>query len=119
MEITYNTDYKLLEVRPTQALKKEDFQDLSQELKSIRKDSRELRGLLVYTREFPGYEQLSDVLAHEEFVREHQQQIPKVAICTDSSVANFLEFLGNLFSSAEVQKFDFDEKDQAEKWLLA
>jgi len=46
-------------------------------------------------------------------------QIAKVAICTDSTVGTLLEAIGRHFTHVDVRKFDFDDEDGAEKWILA
>ncbi|MGK7296373.1 MAG: STAS/SEC14 domain-containing protein [Candidatus Wenzhouxiangella sp. M2_3B_020] len=119
MEITYRTEHGILEVRPTGPLSEGDFKSLGNEIESVLSDDRTLNGLLIYTRDFPGYESWSDLLAHGEFIGEFRDRIAKVAVCTDSAVAGLLQAIGRIFAEAEVKKFDFDEKDEADKWLLA
>lgn len=119
MEITYRTEYGILETRPTGPLSEDDFKSLGNEIDSVLSDDRTLNGLLIYTKDFPGYESLSDLVAHGEFIGEYRDRVAKVAVCTDSSVAGLLQVIGKIFTEAEVKKFDFDEKDEADKWLLA
>ena len=119
MEIAYRTEYGIVEVRPTGPLSEEDFRSLGNEIESVISDDRRLSGLLIYTKDFPGYESFSDLLAHGEFIGEFRDRIPRVAVCTDSAVAGLLQVIGKIFTEAEVEKFDFDERDEAEKWLLA
>lgn len=119
MDITYRTDYGILEVRPTGALEEKDFEDLAGEIKHIRETNRPLKGVLVHTKEFPGYEKLSALMAHGEFVQEHLGKIDKVALCTDSAAGKLLELVGQNFGGAEAKKFGYGEKDEAEKWLLS
>jgi hypothetical protein len=118
MNITYRTEYGILEVQPTGPLEKQDFQDLAAEIKGIRERGREFKGVLIFTKEFPGYRELSDVVAHGEFVQEHLGKVPKVALCTDSATGKLLELIGQSFGEAEAKHFAGDEKDEAEKWLL-
>lgn len=119
MEITYRTEFGILEIQPTGSLSKSDFESLASELETILGDQRALNGILINTRDFPGYESFSDLLAHGEFISKFSHRIPKVALCTDSTVAGFLQLMGKVFTDAEVRKFDHDDKDAAEKWLLA
>jgi len=119
MDITYRTDYGFLEVAPTGKLTRDDFQHLSKEIDHILHSRRALKGVLIYTKDFPGYEAFSDLIAHGEFVKEHHDKIRKVAVCTDSSAAGLLKAIGAVYAEAEVEKFSFDDKDEAEKWLLS
>jgi len=99
MDITYRSDYGFIEVNPTGQLEEENFRDLA--------------------RDFPGWERFSDLMAHVSFVREYDDKIGKVAICTDSSIGALMQTIGDTFVDAEVERFAYDEKDEAEKWLLA
>jgi hypothetical protein len=119
MEITYRTEYGILEVHPTGSLEESDFQALTSEIKSIHQSQRALKGILVYTKDFPGYETFSDLLAHGEFVKQHRDKIAKIALCTDSSVGKLLELAGNNLTETKAKQFPYDQKDEAEKWLLA
>lgn len=119
MEIAYRTEYGILEIRPTGSLSEDDFKSLAGELKTIEKDDRTLKGILIHTEDFPGYQGFSDMLAHGEFIAEFRDRIPKVAVCTDSAVAGLMQVIGKVFTEAEVRKFDYENKDDAEKWLLA
>ncbi|MDX1683183.1 MAG: STAS/SEC14 domain-containing protein [Phycisphaeraceae bacterium] len=120
MDITYRTEYAILEVKPDGPLSEDDFGHLESELQSIRSDAdRDLKGVLIKTESFPGYEQLSDVLGHGEFVLDHADDVSKVAICTDSTIGSLVAGLGQLFGGAETKTFSYDETDDAEKWLLA
>lgn len=119
MEIAYRTEYGILEIRPTGSLSEDDFKSLADELKTIEKDERTLNGILINSEDFPGYQGFSDMLAHGEFIAEFRDRIPKVAVCTDSAVAGLIQLIGQVFTEAEVRKFDYGDKDDAEKWLLA
>jgi len=119
MDITYRSDYGFIEVTPTGKLEEENFQDLAREIESLRDSGRELKGVLVCTKDFPGWERFSDLLAHGDFVRDHHDKIRKIAFCTDSNIGEVFKTVGKNFAEAEVERFEYDEKDEAEKWLLA
>ena len=51
------------------------------------------------------------------FVRDHQHEIKRVALATDSPIGDLAEIIGKHFVSAEVKTFGFDERDQAKLWL--
>jgi hypothetical protein len=118
MNITYRTDLGILQVEPTGSLEEQDFKDLAQEIESLQEDEREFRGLLIYTEKFPGYKKFADVFAHGEFVRDHRDKIGKVAICTDSTIGDLAGSIGRHFTEADVKNFAYDQKDEAEKWIL-
>ncbi|MBS3744051.1 MAG: STAS/SEC14 domain-containing protein [Wenzhouxiangellaceae bacterium] len=119
MEIAYKTEYGILEIRPTGTLSEDDFKSMAAEFETLEKDERTLNGILINAKNFPGYESFSDMLAHAEFIAEFRDRVPKVAVCTDSAVAGLMQVIGKAFTEAEVQKFDYENRDEAEKWLLA
>lgn len=119
MNITYKTDYGILELEPTSELREADFEQVGNELKRLQTEGRDLKGVLVKTEEFPGYQRFGDLLAHAEFVSDHGDEIPKVALCTDSRIGSLLEVIGDAFTEAEVERFDFADTDRAEKWILS
>jgi hypothetical protein len=51
------------------------------------------------------------------FVREHHRKIERVAIVTDSHVADIAQALGKHFTSAEVRHFPFLDEAKAMDWL--
>lgn len=119
MDITYRSDYGFIEVNPTGKLEEENFQDLAREIESLQEAGKALKGLLIRTKDFPGWERFSDLLAHGEFIREHHDRIDRIAFCTDSNIGTLLQTVAKDFAEAEVERFAYDEKDEAEKWLLA
>ncbi len=119
MDITYRTEYGILEIEPTGSLEEQDFESLDKEIKHIRETGQELKGILIYTKDFPGYSKFSDLIAHGEFIKTHRDQIRKVALCTDSTAGMLLEVLGENLTAAETKKFAYADKDEAEKWLLS
>lgn len=119
MDITYRTEYGILAVEPTGELEKKEFEQLGSEIAHLRENDRKFNGILIHTRDFPGYKTFSDALAHGEFLGKHADGVGKVALCTDSAVGNLLEIAGSTFTNAEVRKFDYDQRDDAEKWLLS
>lgn len=106
-------------VPPSGALGEKDFESLASETDSVAESDRKLSGLLVRTKDFPGYEKPGDVIAHGELLQEQTKKVGKIALCTDSTVGDLLQVFGQLFTDAEVKKFSYDENDEAEKWLLS
>ncbi|HSM29407.1 MAG TPA: STAS/SEC14 domain-containing protein [Woeseiaceae bacterium] len=107
----------ILQVEPKGALSVNDFNALAAEVDAM--DSREetLKGVLIRSESFPGYEHLSDISAHARFVNKYGNRVPKVAICSDSAVTAFLSFIGQIFTDADVKRFRYDEKEQALAYL--
>jgi hypothetical protein len=75
-----------------------------------------LKGLVVHTRDFPGWEDLGSALRHIRFVRDHHREIPRVAFASDSRVAALGPTLAQHFAKAEIERFDWDALDDAIRW---
>jgi hypothetical protein len=119
MDIIYHDKQGFLEVKPTGKLEESDFDRISDEIEKILKTERELKGVLIYTKDFPGYERFSDLIAHARFVKEHHDKVNKLAFCTDSNIGTLLKSLAKRFAEARVKRFDYDQRDEAVNWLIA
>jgi len=107
----------ILVLKPHTPLSKDDFDGLSAAVDSYLSDHAKLRGVLIQSRGFPGWENFGGFTAHMHFVREHHKQVERVAVVTDSHFAGIVESLGKHFISAEVRHFPFADDAQALAWL--
>jgi hypothetical protein len=80
-------------------------------------DNGKLNGLLIDAESFPGWDNFSAMLSHFHFVQEHEKKIKRVAIVTDSVVFTSLIKFGKHFITAEVQQFNYRDRDNAWDWL--
>jgi len=107
----------ILVLKPQAPLSKEDFSGLSAAVDSYLSDHAKLHGVLIHAIGFPGWENFGGFTAHMHFVREHHKKVDRVAIVTDSRVADLAELLGKHFTSAEVKHFPFPDDVKALDWL--
>ena len=77
-----------------------------------------LRGLIIRTPDFPGWESFGSLVDHIRFVRDHHQHVTHVAIVTDSDIGNLAEKLAGHFVAAEVRHFPFEDFEAAQSWIL-
>lgn len=110
-------DKGILKVLPETALEKEDFERLELMIESWRDRHGPVKGLMIHTEQFPGWDDLEAMLEHYQFVREHHDEIRRVAMVTDSPMATFAPKIGNMFLNAEVRGFPFDDNDRALEWV--
>jgi len=82
----------------------------------IEKNGR-LRGLIIKTRSFPGWETFGALSSHLSFVREHHKKIRRVAFVTDSVLGNIAENLAGHFVSAKIKRFPYESLEQATTWI--
>jgi len=114
-----NRAESILIVKPTGALESTDFEKLVQEVDPYIKEKGALNGLMIYAESFPGWENFAAFLSHIKFVKNHHQQIKKIAAVTGNSFLSIMPQVANHFVQAEVRHFAYDDKDAALQWLKA
>jgi len=115
LKVTLNHDYCVIE--PQGPLTQEDFAEIASQIDPVIEAEGHLDGLIIKTREFPGWEGLGDVIAHFRFIKNHHQSIKKIALVTDARVADIIPTMVGHFIKAEVRHFDFDDGDAAVDWI--
>ena len=78
-----------------------------------------LHGVMIQSKDFPGWENWAGFSAHMGFVRDHRHQVEQIALVTDSHLAGMAEFVGRHITHAEVRHFPFTEDAMAMQWLHA
>jgi hypothetical protein len=118
--ISYELDENagVLTVRPEGKLESQDFQTLSKVVDPFIEERGRLNGIIIVTERFPGWEDFNGMIEHMKFVRNHHRKIAKVAIVTDSKVADVAESLGKHFIKASIKHFSFNELESAKRWML-
>ena len=105
-------------VRPKGALSERDFETVANVIDPYLEDHGQLTGLIIHTKEFPGWESFGAMLKHFKFVKDHQRKIARVALVTDSKIGNLAELIGGHFISASVKHFPQDSFLDARSWVL-
>ncbi|WP_404369059.1 STAS/SEC14 domain-containing protein [Marinobacter sp.] len=107
----------IVTLSPGDALTKEDFEYAAQRVDDYLEKAGEVKGMIVSTRKFPGWESFGAMLTHLRFIREHHRDVEKVAMVTDSPIGEVGEKVAGHFVSAEVRHFPFDDLKDARKWI--
>ena len=110
-------DEKILIITPEGSLEATDFERLAKEVDPYIEAKGKLNGLMIYTESFPGWENFAALLSHIKFVKEHHQNIEKVAAVTDSGFLSILPRVASHFVQAEVKHFSYQDKEVALDWL--
>jgi hypothetical protein len=118
--IGYDLDSKhnILLVWPESALDKNDFVELAKAVDPQIEANGDLAGLIISAPSFPGWENFGAMVTHFRFVRDHQKHIKKVAVVTDSHLADVAQHLGSHFVSAEIKHFPAGQVEQARQWII-
>ena len=109
----------ILILKPVGPLESTDFEKLAQEVDPYIRDKGKLKGLLIYTKSFPGWDDFAAFISHMKFVKNHHQKIKKIAAVTDSGFLSIMPQVANHFIQAEVRHFEYNDKNAALNWLKA
>ena len=115
IDVSITNNYCVVE--PKGPLTAEDFAEISSRVDPVIEREGELDGLIIKTREFPGWESFGDIVEHFKFVRNHHQKIEKIALVTDAKVAEVFPRIASHFVKAQVRQFDYDDFDEAVEWV--
>ena len=108
----------LLHLRPTGKLRKEDFEQLALLVDPYIEENGGLRGLIIETSAFPGWVDIPAMVQHLRFVRDHHRKISRVALVTNSLVADVARHLASHFVAAQIKHFGARELDTARAWIV-
>ena len=103
---------------PNSALSEKDFESASSLIDPYIEKYGSLKGLIINTKTFPGWESLGSLIKHFKFVKEHHKKVSHVALVTDSILGDFGEKIADHFVSAEIKHFPFDDLNNAQSWIL-
>ena len=113
------TDRGVLVIEPTQPLKAEDFDALAATVDPWVEVEGRLRGIVVHTRGFPGWENVGSFLRHVRFIRDHHRTVGRIAVAADGRLADVAPVLADSLVQPEVKRFNYDQLDDAIAWASA
>ena len=97
----------ILLLRPSTPLSKADFGGLSADVDAYLSEHAKLRVVMVQAKGFPGWEDFSGFTAHMHFVREHHNQVRRIAVVTDGPPGRHGRTAGQALYIGRVQTFCF------------
>ena len=118
LNIDLNKEAGLVIVQPEGTLSESDFDTIASVIDPYLEEHGELSGLIIYTKDFPGWDSFGAMLKHFKFVKDHQQKLSHVALVTDSAIGNIAEKIASHFISAEVKHFPYSQVVDAKSWIL-
>ena len=119
INIKLDADVGILVLEPVadKALSEDDFEAVGKTIGKYLEDHERLRGILIYSRQFPGWQSVGALFAHLKFVNTVHDKISKIALVTDSPMGTFADHVLDPLMLAKVRKFDYDQRDEAMNWL--
>ena len=115
--IEVNLKHEFCLIEPRGPLLREDFEAIAKQIDPVIEKDGKLNGLIIRTRDFPGWKSFGDFIEHLRFVKDHHRRINRIALVTDTPVAQIFPLIVSHFVSAEVRQFDFDDYDEAVVWM--
>jgi hypothetical protein len=104
-------------IEPSGALEQTDFERITKEIDAYINKKGYVNGIIIHTKDFPGWESFEAFTHHMKFIKDHHKKIKRVAAVTDSKFMSIAPMIANHFVSAEVKHFDYTDMDAAKKWV--
>ena len=117
LSVTIDEKIGVVILEPEGPLSKSDFESAARIIDPYIEGANSLAGVVIHTRSFPGWDSFAALVSHLKFVKEHHQDIPRVAFSTDSTVGKFAESVARHFVNAEIKHFSYQELEQAKLWI--
>lgn len=116
IKISIEEDAHVVRVHPSGRLSKDDFLRLSEEIDPLIRNWGALNGLVIETRDFPGWQSVGAFVRHINFVSGHHRKIKRIALVTDSPLGSVAEHIAGHFVAAKIKQFESGDLDVALSW---
>jgi hypothetical protein len=103
---------------PDSKLSVADFTSATRVIDAFIEDAGKLKGLIIVTQQFPSWDSFAALLSHLSFVKDHHEQVLRVAFVTDSSIGILAEHVAKHFISAEIKSFKYNKLQEAQQWII-
>ncbi|MCP5544459.1 MAG: STAS/SEC14 domain-containing protein [Akkermansiaceae bacterium] len=107
----------VLVLRPSGPIESADIAEVREKVDGLLAGGDRLTGVLIEATAFPGWKDFAAMTSHFRFVRDHQKDIPRVAIVTDNHFLHALPKLARHFVRAEFRHFAAGRRDEALEWI--
>jgi len=98
-------------------LSEDDFKQAAMEIDPYIEKAGKLNGVILYSRDFPGWDSFSGFFKHVKFIKDHHKKLVRVALVTDSKLVNAAEHVVKHIVRAEVETFPYDQLERARGWV--
>jgi len=117
LKVTLDEAKSIAILEPDNALSEEDFKSAAGMIDSYLEKSGGLKGIVIYTKEFPGWDSFAALVSHFKFIQEHHKKVTYVAFVTDSPIGSLVEHVAGHFVHAEIKNFTFSELKESIQWI--
>ncbi|HZX71809.1 MAG TPA: STAS/SEC14 domain-containing protein [Rhodanobacter sp.] len=119
VNIALDVDSGILVLEPAadKAMSEDDFEAVGKTIGDYLKDHDRLRGMMIRSRAFPGWQGIGALFAHLKFVSSVHDKIDRVALVTNSPLGSFADHVLDPLMLAKLRRFAYDQRDEAMSWL--
>ncbi len=118
LNVSLDSSVGIATLEPKGELTASDFSAAADVIDPYLEKMGDLKGIIIYTKSFPGWRSFSSLITHLKFVREHHRKVTRIAFVTDSPIGNLAEHIANHFVGAEIKSFEFCDLGSGRKWIL-
>ncbi|MFY8273836.1 STAS/SEC14 domain-containing protein [Pseudoalteromonas sp. SSDWG2] len=117
LNVTLDEDKNIAMFEPHGPLTQTDFESAVRIIDPYLQSVGKLKGLIIATPDFPGWDSFAALISHLRFVHDHHTKVGKVALVTDSSMSAFGEHVAAHFINAEIKAFGYTHLHDAKRWV--
>lgn len=117
LNVIMDKENKTVILEPHEALSQEDFENVAKEIDPYIEAYGGLKGIIIYSETFPGWDSFSAFVLHLKFVHNHHKKVAKLALVTDFTGADVAKSIAQHFVHAEIKHFPFSDMESAKQWI--
>jgi len=117
MDIQLDTAKSILFVKVDSGFTSENFTQLSNTIDPYLKEKGTLKGVVIETKDFPGWTNVNAFIDHIKFVKNHQAHIQKIAVVTDSKLVAYIRKGVGFFVKPQIKHFPYEQATMATQWI--
>jgi hypothetical protein len=117
LTVSIDETHRTVILEPDGALSESDFRSAAAIIDPWIERSGRLRGLIVHSTSFPGWESFAALVSHLKFVKHHHRRVERAALVTDSPVANLVQRIGRHFITTNIRVFPYQDFAAAREWV--
>lgn len=118
LNVILQPNFGIAILEPDGPLTEDDFTHASNVIDPYIERSGGLKGLLIASESFPGWESIQALFSHLNFIQEHHRFVERVAFVSDSHIVPVITGLAGIFVQAKIKPFSYGDFEQAKTWLL-
>ena len=119
IKVILDKDSKMVILELKEHLSKDDFLYAKTLIDPFIAKEGSLSGLILYSKDFPGWDSFSAFKTHMEFIKEHHKKVKKLAFVMDSFIGTIAQNVGSHFVDTEVKEFKYSELNKAKEWITS